>query len=90
MEDDELIGGIPGGGIPVALETETVKVSRQLEKTHYMVFYTFEGCTGWSNSIIFDDEAACIESLAETAGIDKVRLVRISLPIMTPKGATFV
>jgi hypothetical protein len=88
--EDDLIGGVPGGGIPVALETETVKVSRQLEKTQYVIFYTFSGCHDWNITTVFDDEAACVESLADVTSIDKMRLVRVALPVLTPEGATFV
>jgi len=90
VDDDELIGGIPGGGIPIALETETIKVSRQLEKTHYIVFYTMNGCTNWNSTCIQDDEASCIEELRAFTGVEKMRLVRVSLPVSTPEGAVFV
>ena len=90
MEDDELIGGIPGGGIPIALETETVKVSRQLEKTQYVIFYTLSGFHDWNITSVYDNEATCVESLADVTGISKMRLVRVSLPVSTPEGAVFV
>lgn len=90
MEDEEIIGGIPDGGIPVPVESEPVKISRRLEKTHYMIFYTMNGCTEWCNNILCDSEAECVESISNLAGIEKMRVVRISLPVMTPEGAVFV
>ena len=90
MEDEELIGGIPGGGIPIALETETVRVSGQLEKTYYLMFYTMHGLNDWNSSFPFDSEADAVESISSLTGVDKIRLVRVSLPVLTPTGAVFV